>query len=216
MREDRLDDTRSAAKAHRAETGHDLALVSAAASNCAECDWSSSRADRLDDATLDEMLGAALIDSGLAEPHTLAGGKAAFLHQLAVRGLAVRSRATETAARALSDALRKLAEARRDYADNAPDDYRAFIGHEMMVMETIATVLDDPAQWRRVVDVYAPSWCWPELEPLLAVPDEHPVLAEVVTSLPEPMPAGWSILPATPVKTEPGTRVRVQVVEQIQ
>jgi hypothetical protein len=35
-------DTRPAAKAHRTKTGHQMALVSAVASSCAECDWSTS------------------------------------------------------------------------------------------------------------------------------------------------------------------------------
>ena len=36
---DGTEDTRPAAKAHRGETGHEMAIVSAAASSCAECDW---------------------------------------------------------------------------------------------------------------------------------------------------------------------------------
>ena len=32
-------DTRPSAKRHRAKTGHQMALISAVASSCAECDW---------------------------------------------------------------------------------------------------------------------------------------------------------------------------------
>ena len=60
--------------------------------------------------------------------------------------------------------LRRLAEARSDYAQSTPrDEDRTLLSHEVAVMNAVADALSGRKRWEDLVADYAPSWRWHEL-----------------------------------------------------
>lgn len=62
-----------------------------------------------------------------------------------------------------ADLLRRIAEARREYADRAPSatDRQYMLG-ECSALDAVAEVLNGNGSWSDLVADYAPSWRWPE------------------------------------------------------
>lgn len=58
-----------------------------------------------------------------------------------------------------ADQLRRLAEARREYADTVEPN-RSIILHEAAVLESVAAAMDGTCEWSDLVASYAPSWRW--------------------------------------------------------